>query len=198
MTIRFIFISILVLIVYGCKSKNILEIQDDKLDYLIDHFPNDMLDIKNDILIVDSSAYYNTTKMILFRKLTNEQIEQIRSKNYLFICKAKDECIIVINDYLNSNNEYLKLDKQKSKFNSSCDLLIPIPNFYDLPNISLETRSHLKPECDIYITNLNRGVQSSKIDVTKTSMPKGYEHGVVSGIVLSDEDSTGIYFVQYW
>lgn len=186
------------IVVYSCQDTNHTGAICESQEQEIEHFPIDMGSRSEDLIIVDSSGFYNTTKMVLQRKIALNELNTIISKKYYLTCKAKDSCIVVINDFLGPKNKYVKLDKQKSSITSKCKKMIPVPNFYDLKKINYETKSYLNPNCEIFITKLNVGYVSTKIDPKKSSMPKPYFHGSVSGIVLNREDTSAIYFVQFW
>ena len=162
-------------------------------------FPSDAGMRKGDILIVDSFAFQNTTKFQLERKITMEEVKKIMHQKYLFRVNPTNDCIVVINDFLNNKNPTEKLKNQKSYVNINCTKeRLPIPNFWDIEKPSEITKSHLKPKSEILISLLQLGLKSSKINSKMSSMPDKIKHGVIGGVVLDKEDTSAIYFIQYW
>lgn len=195
-----IYSILLLLIAMSCEDHHI-PITKKEQDYQYEKkiFPNDAGMRKGDILIVDSFAFQNTTKFQLERKITMEEEKDISRQKYLYRVKPTDDCIVVINDFLNNKKPTEKLKDQKSYVNTNCTQeRLPIPNFWDIEKPSDITKSHLNPNSEILISFLQIGLNSSKINSKMSSMPVKIKHGVIGGIVLDKEDTSAIYFIQYW
>lgn len=180
------------------KNQNHTSNVDESSDE-IDFFPINSGEEVGDKLTIDSSAFHNTTKIQLERKISSKEFNRIKSLKYLLKVLPNDSCIVVINEFLNSSNFNTKLLAQKSSVNKSCSQRkIPMPNFWDIQNPVDVTKMHLNMECEIYILKLEIGLLSSKIESVKSSMPDNIKHGKIGGIVLNVKDSSAIYFLQYW
>ena len=176
------------------SSKNNKEIEVD-----LDFFPPDAAFQVGDILTVDSTAFHNTTRVQLERKISIKEVDKIRRYKSLYHVNSNDNCLVVINDFLNESNLHTRLNAQKSIVDKSCvSKKIPIPNFWNIEKPSNETRAHLYSNSEIFVLELKIGLVSSKINSRKSSMPDDIKHGVVGGIVLNMKDTSAIYFLQYW
>lgn len=190
----------------GCnhksKSKDRVNIRKENIEDVIsefDFFPLNAGTQVGDILYLDTSGFYNTTKVMLGRKISVKELNKIKKSEYIYHVNPNDKCVVVINDFLNESNLTARLNTQKSIIDKTCtSKKIPIPNFWSIEKASDDTRSYLKPDSEIFILGLKIGFVSNKINPKKSSMPDEIKHGVVGGVVLNMQDTSAIYFVQCW
>lgn len=178
---------------------------------LTSHFPTEYDSNDGYTYKVDTSAIISNIEEfnITFHK-ADEQIQSVKlkyKKNKKY--SVTDSCIIVVNDFLNKDNEFSftkdnvmsnrELLDYRSKYSKNCNgEYAVIPNFYDNPYADGSTRSKLSKDFKYIIVDSKTGFYSDKIDRTYSFMPEPVRHGYSKGIAYNEKDKIVIYWLVLW
>ncbi len=162
-------------------------------------FPNDAGYRSADIVSVDTFAFHNTVGLRLERAISSEELATIEGGHYIYEGTPEEKCLIVINDFISMTKANERLTTQRSRVNKNCKSdYIPIPNFWNIKFRDNGTKSHLSPKSKLFISVLKYGLFTKRIDPDKSSMPSKMRHGEVGGIIVNENNTRAIYFVQKW
>ena len=171
-------------------------------DSLTSHFPLNTDDFDKYSYSIDTVAYSNTEDFSLTLIGTKKLIKEEKLKyKHKKIYAIEDNCIVIVNDFINKSSLLMDLNNgiHKSKLSPNCkESPIVIPNFWS--NTLSKGQSKLNQDFKYIIIDLKHGetVYSSKINPYKSYMPSVVKHGYSKGIAFNEKEEIIIYWLVIW
>lgn len=167
---------------------------------LTSHFPKEYKSFNNDYsYTVDTTAQFNTEEINLTFRNASKQIDSIKSLYKNKFITVDNDCVVVVNDFLKSNN--LILDENEvymSKSSEKCKDYFIIPNFWNNLYNDSSTKSGLNNNFKYVVLENQLGNFSKKINYNISYMPSAIIHGYSKGIAINEKESIIIYWGIIW
>lgn len=195
---KYIVFFVLVL-VYSCSSKDTNKEYKKVLSFfdegIVSHFPHE-IPYKYSFEY-DTIGFFNTYSITLAMDLEEKTKKSIQEKYNIF--SINDSCIIVVNDFLDSDNIINpKTFLGKSKYSSNCDQFKIIPNFWNNDFYEKTSKSKLNQNFIYAIIDSQKGHFNNKVVDNISFMPSQFQHGYSKGYSLDTLNNKIIYWSIVW
>ena len=208
----FLFI-VLSVILLGCNGEVVNQMANDnyityKKEFasnLTDHFPSKLTSYPTRV-VNNKYLSKNDVGLLLYEyDVAIAKIDSIESKlkdRYIAKYTSKDSCLIIVNRFETVDTHENRTDVEildTAKVENDCfKNKLPIPNFIDYKN---RVKGNLKLDGNfiIYVLEAKSGNNFKEYDLLPNfQMPKEWKNGYSSGIAVSKEKKTVIYWGVIW
>lgn len=186
-------------------NESYVKYKNEFIPTLIDHFPNEILRLKNSLSSNTDIQKDNIGLYLYQYNMSEKEIDSISNniikRDFLRKYNSKEECLFKVSPFetLETIESY-----EKAKIISSVDIdkecyedKLPIPNFVDFhydSKINIWEHS----DFEIYVFNAEKGLFYEGLEVPSEQMPKEWGNGYSKGIALSRQQKIVIYWMVIW
>lgn len=188
---------------YDSFQRKLDEVKSTFPDSLLSHFPVQMEYPAN---YTHSEDDEKTNKSLLLeQEYDNEELGKLQKhwrQKSRAIYGASDSCLFVVNRFARTTSKGDLFNQYSSSMDrpSICsDGYLPVPNFWQFSNSTLNTPSRLPVGFTIYVVDAEKGDIGDEIKQGwKRYLPDEWKNGYTKGVAVNEKENKVIYWAAMW